>query len=215
VQDWHNLKGERSLSAHDVSQRVVISYVLDLPFGHGRRFANGLTGIANGVVSGWGVNGITTFQRGFPLKISYTGSTALESANLGVANIRPNVIPGCDKKSGGGNLAQWFNTSCFATPPDFGPGSESRVDANLRGPGINNFDFAVFKRTNVTERMGIEFRTEFFNLFNHPYFAMPATGFNGTPTGSGNGGFGTITGTVQGGVASPERLIQFVLKVVF
>jgi len=101
------------------------------------------------------------------------------------------------------------NTSCFTTPPDFGPGSESRVDANLRGPGINNFDFAVFKRTNVTERMGIEFRTEFFNLFNHPYFAMPATGFNGTPTGAGNGGFGIITGTVQGGVASPERLIQF------
>ena len=215
VQDWNNLKGERSLSAQDVSQRLVISYVLDLPFGHGKRFANGLTGIANGAVSGWGINGITTFQRGFPLKISYTGSTALESANLGVANIRPDVVSGCDKKSGGGHLAQWFNTSCFTTPPDFGPGTESRVDSNLRGPGINNFDFAVFKRTNVTERMGIEFRTEFFNLFNHPYFAMPATGFNGTATGAGNGGFGTITGTVQGGVASPERLIQFALKVVF
>jgi hypothetical protein len=215
VQDWNNLKGERSLSAQDVSQRLVISYVLDLPFGHGKRFASGLTGIANGAVSGWGINGITTFQRGFPLKISYTGSTALESANLGVANIRPNVITGCNKKSSGGSLTQWFNTSCFATPPDFGPGNESRVDANLRGPGINNFDFAVFKRTKVTERMGIEFRTEFFNLFNHPYFAMPATGFNGTPTGTGNGGFGTITGTVQGGVAAPERLIQFALKFIF
>ena len=208
VQDWNNLRGERSLSSQDVSQRLVISYVLDLPFGHGKKFANNFSGIANGLVSGWGVDGITTFQRGFPLKITYAGSTPLEAANLGVANIRPNVVPGCDRKTGGGHLAQWFNTNCFATPPDFGPGTESRVDPVLRGPGINNFDFAVFKRTNVTERMGIEFRTEFFNLFNHPYFSMPATGF-------GAAGFGVVTSTVQGGVASPERLIQFVLKAVF
>jgi hypothetical protein len=215
VQDWNNLKGERSLSAQDVSQRLVISYVLDLPFGHGKKFLSGMTGLANGVVSGWGVDGITTFQRGFPLKISYSGSTPLEAANLGVSNIRPNVVPGCAKKAGGNHLSQWFNTTCFATPPDFGAGSESRVDPVLRGPGINNFDFAVFKRTNIGEKMGIEFRTEFFNLFNHPYFGMPATGFNGTPTGSGNGGFGVINSTIAGGVASPERLIQFALKFVF
>jgi len=215
VQDWNNLAGERSLSSQDVSQRVVISYVLDLPFGHGKRFASGLTGVANGVVSGWGVDGITTFQRGFPLKITYSGTTALEAANLGVANIRPDVVPGCDKKSGGNNLTQWFNTSCFAPPPDFGPGTESRVDPNLRGPGINNFDFAVFKRTNIGEKMGIEFRTEFFNLFNHPYFSMPATGYAGISGNPSANGFGTITSTVSGGVASPERLIQFALKFIF
>ncbi len=208
VQDWNNLKGERSLSAQDVSQRLVISYVLDLPFGHGKKFLSGMSGLANGVVSGWGVDGITTFQRGFPLKISYSGSTALEAANLGVANIRPNVVSGCDKKAGGNHLSQWFNPTCFATPPDFGPGTESRVDPVLRGPGINNFDFAVFKRTQMGERMGIEFRTEFFNLFNHPYFGMPATGL-GAPL------FGVVNSTVQGGVASPERLIQFALKFVF
>ena len=208
VQDWNNLKGERSLSAQDVSQRLVISYVLDLPFGHGKMFLSGMSGLANGVVSGWGVDGITTFQRGFPLKISYANSTPLEAANLGVSNIRPNVVPGCDKKAGGKKLSQWFNTSCFAAPPDFGPGSESRVDPVLRGPGINNFDFAVFKRTQISEKMGIEFRTEFFNLFNHPYFGMPATGL-------GAGGFGVVNSTIAGGVASPERLIQFALKFVF
>ena len=215
VQDWNNLAGERSLSAQDVSQRLVISYVLDLPFGHGKMFANNFSGLANGVVSGWGVDGITTFQRGFPLKISYSGTTALEAANLGVANIRPDAVQGCDKKAGGGSLSQWFNTTCFATPPDYGAGSEARVDSNLRGPGVNNFDFAVFKRTNIGERMGVEFRTEFFNIFNHPYFAMPATGFNGTATGSGNGGFGQITSTIAGGVASPERLFQFAIKFIF
>ncbi len=208
VQDWNNLRGERSLSAQDVSQRLVVSYVLDLPFGHGKPFANNMTGFANGAISGWGIDGITTFQRGFPLKISYSGSTPLEAANLGVGNIRPDVVAGCDKKAGGGKLTNWFNTACFAKPPDWGAGTEARVDPTLRGPGINNFDFAIFKRTKVTERVGVEFRTEFFNLFNHPYFGMPATGF-------GAAGFGVVTSTIQGGVASPERLIQFALKVVF
>jgi hypothetical protein len=216
VQDWNNLAGERSLSSQDVSQRLVISYVLDLPFGHGRAFAANLTGIADKMVSGWGVDGVTTFQRGFPLKITNANSTSLESANLGVANVRPDVVSGCSKSAGGGHVSAdvsnnpepWFNTACFATAPEWGFGTESRVDPTLRAPGINNFDFAVFKRTSITERLGVEFRTEFFNLFNHPYFAPPATGF-GAP------GFGVINSTVAAGVASPERLIQFALKVVF
>jgi hypothetical protein len=213
VQDWNNLAGERSLSSQDISQRLVISYVLDLPFGHGKAFANNMNGIANGAVSGWGVDGITTFQRGFPLKINWAGpSTALEGAGLGVANVRPDVIPGCNVKAGGGHITNWFNTNCFAPPPQWGFGDEARVDPVLRGPGINNFDFAIFKRTKVTERLGIEFRTEFFNLFNHPYFNVPGNGYNGTPTGNG---FGVITSTVGAGVASPERIIQFALKVVF
>ncbi|HEX4786808.1 MAG TPA: TonB-dependent receptor [Candidatus Sulfotelmatobacter sp.] len=213
VQDWNNLKGERSLSAQDVSQRLVISYVLDLPFGHGKAYASSLTGVANGVVSGWGVDGITTFQRGFPLKISWAGpSTSLESGSFGVSNIRPDVVPGCNKKAGGSKLTEYFNTSCFAAPPEWGYGNESRVDGSLRGPGINNFDFAIFKRTNIGERMGIEFRTEFFNIFNHPYFSQPATGYAGSPTANG---FGQITSTIAGGVASPERLIQFALRFQF
>ena len=213
VQDWNNLKGEKSLSSQDVSQRLVISYVLDLPFGHGKRFAAGLSGVANKVVSGWGIDGETAFQRGFPLKITLAQIvTPLEAANLGVSNVRPNVVPGCSKSAGGGHVTQWFNTSCFAAPPDWGFGTESRVDSTLRAPGTNNWDFAVFKRTTITERVGLEFRTEFFNLFNHPPFSPPATGFNGTPTGNG---FGQITSTVFGGAAAQSRLIQFAAKLVF
>ena len=213
VQDWNNLKGERSLSSQDVSQRLVISYVLDLPFGHGRKYAANFSGVTDKLVSGWGIDGVTTFQRGFPLKITWAGAgTSLENANLGVANVRPDVVSGCSKSDGGKHVTQWFNTTCFAAPPQWGYGSESRTDATLRTPGINNFDFAVFKRTTIHERLGFEFRTEFFNLFNHPYFAPPGTGFKGDPT---QNGFGQITQTVQGGVASPERLIQFALKLVF
>jgi hypothetical protein len=213
VQDWNNLKGERSLSSQDVSQRLVISYVLDLPFGHGKRYAANFNGIADRVVSGWGVDGVTTFQKGFPLKITWAGTgTALENAGLGVSNVRPDVVGGCNKSAGGSNVTQWFNTSCFAAPPEWGFGTESRTDSTLRTPGINNFDFAIFKRIPIRERLNLEFRTEFFNLFNHPYFSPPGTGFDGTATGNG---FGQITSTVQGGVAAPERLIQFALKLVF
>ena len=208
VQDWNNLAGERSLSSQDVSQRLVISYVLDLPFGHGKRWLNGSSGVTDKAVSGWGIDGVTTFQRGFPLKISWAGaSTALESAGFGVSNVRPDVVAGCSK-GGSRTLAEWFNTSCFAAPPQWGFGTESRVDSSLRAAGINNFDFAVFKRTMIGERFGLEFRTEFFNLFNHPRFGVPGTGFTGTTTG----GFGQVTSTNPD---SNPRLIQFALKFVF
>jgi hypothetical protein len=203
VQDYNNLKGERSLSSQDVSQRLIISYVLDLPFGHGKMFASNLSGAADKVVGGWGIDGITTFQRGFPLKITWAGdSTSLEKAGFGIGNIRPDVVAGCDKKAGGGTVANWFNTTCFAAPPQWGYGNEARVDSTLRAPGTNNFDFAIFKRVLFAERYGLEFRTEFFNLFNHPHFGVPATGL-------GSSGFGSIT---SDNADSNPREIQFALK---
>jgi hypothetical protein len=208
VQDWNNLKGERSLSSQDVSQRLVISYVLDLPFGHGKMFLGGASGVTGKLVSGWGVDGVTTFQRGFPLKITWAGAaTALENAGFGVSNVRPNVVAGCDK-SGNRSLTSWFNTDCFAAPPQWGFGNETRVDATLRAAGINNFDFAIFKRTTIAERYGLEFRTEFFDLFNHPQFGFPGTGF---VSGNSNN-FGKVTSTNTG---NNPRLIQFALKFVF
>ena len=192
----------------------MISYVLDLPFGHGKRFLGSVTGVTSKVVSGWGIDGVTTFQRGFPLKITWAGdNTALGKANLGVANIRPNVVPGCDKSTHGsglnGKLDQWFNVNCFAAPPQWGFGSESRVDSSLRSDGLKNFDFAVFKKTSFGERMGLEFRTEFFNLFNHPQFGFPGTGFVGG-TSNSNNGFGKVTSQLNN-----PRLIQFGLKFLF
>ena len=217
IQDWNNLSAERSLSSQDVSQRLVISYVLDLPFGHGKRFASSVSGVTDKVVSGWGVDGTTTFQRGFPVKISWGGANAMTNSGLlGQSTLRPDYVPGCDKGTSGSAVSRvthWFNTSCFTAPggvdatgAQLNPwtfGNEPRVDASLRQQGVNNFDFAVFKRTNITERVGIEFRTEFFNLFNHPQFGPP----NGTQTSAT---FGQVTNTVN-----LPRLIQFGLKLAF
>jgi hypothetical protein len=208
IQDWNNLKAERSLASQDVSQRGVISYVLDLPFGHGKKYLSGLQGVSDKLVSGWGVDGVTVFQRGFPLKISYGGSTPLSSLGLGIGTLRPSVVAGCNTSasgSGGSRLNQWFNTACFTAPPAYGFGNESRVDPRLRQDGVKNFDFSMFKRTTFGpgERMNLEFRTEFFNIFNHPQFAAP-----NTTRVSPN--FGVVTSTLGN-----PRLVQFGLKFAF
>ncbi len=218
VQDWNNLNGERSLSSQDVSQRLIASYVLDLPFGHGKKFLSGLSGFSNAVVSGWGFDGITTFQRGFPVKISWGGGDALTSAGLGIGTLRPDYVAGCDKNIGGSSLSrvhEWFNTACFTAPSGNNPtistpvnpwsfGNEPRVDATLRQQGVVNFDFAVFKRTTIMERLNVEFRAEIFDLFNHPQFGPP----NGTATSST---FGVVTNTVN----NTFRVVQFGLKFIF
>jgi len=217
IQDWNNLAGERSLSSQDVPQRLVASYVLDLPFGHGKKYLSGLSGISNAVVSGWGLDGITTFQRGFPVKISWGGSNAFTGAGLGIGSLRPDYISGCDKNVGGSSVSrvtEWFNTACFTAPSGINAstgdqnnpwtyGDEPRVDATLRQQGVVNFDFAVFKRTTIYERVNVEFRAEFFNLFNHPQFGPP----NGTETSST---FAQVTNTVNN-----PRLVQFGMKFIF
>ena len=206
IQDWNNLKGEKSLSSQDVSQRLVISYVLDLPFGKGKRYFGGVSGVGSKLVSGWGVDGVTTFQRGFPVKIQYGQGNSLTALGVTNGNLRPNVVSGCHKDVSGSpvsKLSGWFNKSCFVAPPAWGFGNEARVDPTLRQQGINNFDFAVFKKTNITESANIEFRTEFFNIFNHPQFGPP----NGTLTSPN---FGVVTSTINN-----PRLIQFALKFAF
>jgi len=206
IQDWNNLKGERSLSSQDISQRMVISYVLDLPFGHGKRFLSDVSGPASKVVSGWGMDGVTTFQRGFPIKISDGNGNSLTALGLGTGQLRPDVVAGCDKTTSGSSYSRindWFNKACFTDPGAYSFGNEGRVDSTLRQQGVVNFDFAVFKKTSITERINFEFRTEFFNLFNHTQFGPP----NGT---FGSSNFGVITNQVN-----LPRLIQFGLKLNF
>jgi hypothetical protein len=223
-QDWNNLKAEKSLSAQDVSQRLVISYVYDLPFGHGQKYMSDVSGVTSKVVSGWGVDGVTTFQKGFPVPISYGQSTALSSAGF-TQNfaLRPNVVRGCDKgttHTPSMNGFVWFNTDCFAPPGGtlaasaWAFGDESRVDPTLRGAGINNWDLAIFKTTNFgpEDKLGLQFRTEFFNTFNRVQFALPNTVCCNNPglLATNNPNFGLVTSQLNN-----PRLIQFALKFLF
>jgi hypothetical protein len=209
IQDNNNLRGERSLSSQDVPQRLVISYVLDLPFGQGKKYLANVGRTLNDFIAGWGINGVTTFQRGFPLVF---GNGQANDVALFGARSRPNVVAGCDKPKVGARITRlngWFNTACFTAPADFTFGNESRVDATLRSDGIDNFDFAVFKKLLLRpEDVGLEFRVEFFNLFNRPQFAPPNT----TCCIGNNAAFGFVTSTAPG---TNPRLIQFALKFFF
>jgi Carboxypeptidase regulatory-like domain/TonB dependent receptor len=210
IQDNNNLRGERSLSSQDVPQRLVVSYVLDLPFGQGMKYLSNISSGLNNLVGGWGIDGVTTFQRGFPLVFS-DGQT--NDATLFGAGSRPNAVPGCDKAFGGPRITRlkgWFNAECFAAPADFTFGTEPRVDPSLRSDGVNNFDFAVFKKVlfGPDGRAGIEARVEFFNLFNRPQFGPPNT----TCCTVNNANFGFVTSTAPG---TKPRLIQFAFKVFF
>jgi hypothetical protein len=217
-QDWNNLKGERSLSSQDVSQRLVISYVYDLPFGHGKRYMSDVSGAMSKVVSGWGVDGVTTFQKGFPLPITFGGSTSLSKAGFSQNfQLRPNVVPGCNKSTPHSPSSagfSWFNQDCFAAPADWGFGDESRVDPTLRSAGINNWDIAIFKTTNFgpEDKLGLQFRTEFFNTFNRVQFAPPNTAccFDPATQTGNNASFGVVSGQLNN-----PRLIQFALKFLF
>ncbi len=204
-QDPNNLRAERSLSYYDARQRFVASYVLDLPVGKGQTFLHDASGIENALVGGWGINGITTFQTGFPISIGYNGSTAI-STYFGGGNPRPNVVPGCGKRIGGSaqsKLNEWFNTACFTAPAEFGYGNEPRVDATLKNAGVANYDFALFKTTRISERFALQFRTEVFNLFNRVQFAAPNSSLD-------SGSFGVVSGQTNN-----PRLLQFALRLTY
>jgi len=188
-QDWNNIAGERSILSFDLPQRAVISYVVDLPFGKGQKWGTDVTGAADKLVSGWSVNGITTLQSGFPAEIQYGGGTHnLLNHDFNSGTLRPNYVPGCDKHKVSGSFfdrlasgASQFNTDCFVYPGDVSYGNEPRVDAGLRSQGTANFDFTLQKMTKITERSNVQFRAEFFNLFNRAQFMPPDYTLNDPP----------------------------------
>src|SRR5271165_4285864 len=208
IQDYTNLRAERSLENFDVPQRFVLSYVLDLPFGRGRRYLASVNGLTDKLVSGWRLTGITTFASGFPLAITSAAPNFLSSL-FGAGTIRPNVLAGCDKSIGGSIVssaqtgASVVNPACFAAPGPFALGNEPRVDPTLRAQGINNWDISLAKLTSVSERVSLNFGAEFFNTFNRVQFGPPNTSF-------GSALFGKITNQVNN-----PRQIQFSLRASF
>lgn len=201
VQDYDNLRLEKSLASFDAAQRLVLSYVVDLPFGRGKHFLGNVHGFSDKLLTGWGVNGVSTFQSGLPLAFT----TASNLTNSLGGGSRPNVISANRSTSGSAQsrINDWFNVQAFQQPAAFTFGSESRTDPTLRAAGIANWDFAVVKRTPITERFSLDFRTEFSISSTGYSFADPGTSF-GTPT------FGVVTSTMN-----LPRLVQFGLRLYF
>jgi hypothetical protein len=180
--DNHNPKRDRGLSDFDVNHRLVASFVYDLPIGRGRRYGSDLNKAVDAVIGRWQVNGIATFQSGFPISITANDAGGLRDS---FGSNRANIVG--DPHSGTtGTIASWFNKSAFAQP---GTGEAGDSGRNiLRAPGINSFDLSLFKNFAITERLRFQFRLESFNAFNHPQFAGPVTNVS-------NPQFGQITST--------------------
>jgi hypothetical protein len=206
IQNNNNLQAERAVSGFDVPQRLIISYSYDLPFGKGGRFLSGVSGFSDKLISGWGINGISTFQAGFPLTLN-TQSNPLSA--YGVGTLRPDYTAGCTISTSGSaqqRVDNWFNTTCFTQPPGASLGNLGRTLTAVRTDGIANYDFSIFKSIAVTERIKVQFRTEIFNIFNRVQFGPP----NET---LGSSQFGQITGnTAQ---LNLPRLVQFSLRANF
>jgi Carboxypeptidase regulatory-like domain/TonB dependent receptor-like, beta-barrel len=202
-QNSFNLRGERGRSGFDVRHRFSLSYSYDLPFGKGKSLL-GNAGIATTLLTGWQTYGVITLQSGRPFTVALLPE--FDNSNTGVSNLgflgndRPNLVGSA--KLDNPTTERWFNTSpsVFVTPPfgSFGNSGRNILD----GPSFKNVNFSIVKNTAIREAATIQFRTEFFNLFNHPNFGLPDN-FVGSPS------FGRLIS------ADSPRRIQFGLKLLF
>lgn len=188
--------------------RFVFSYVYELPGPKNR------SAFVNKLLNGWAVSGVTTYQSGHPMILV----TVNFASAYGIALDRPEFKAGCNASQAvtsglvESKLGNYFNAKCFTSFPllPASQGGDGQVttfgnagNGIVRGPGQGNWDMSIIKRTSVrwpTEISNVEFRTEFYNAFNHPQFADPYPGV-GLP------GFGVISAT-----SVAPRIIQFALK---
>ncbi len=198
VQNWYNLRAERSLSDLDQSRQLATSFVVELPFGPGKMMFSTAQGVLRRVAEGWKLGGVATYHSGLPLSVT---------ASTGSVATRPNSTGQSAKitqdRSTAQELAQWFNTTVFIAPPPFTYGNVSRTLADVRAPHLVNLDLSVIKDTVIRERLKLEFRAEAFNLTNTPFFAAPNTNF-------GNVQFGQISA-----MSGLPRVMQGSLKLLF
>ncbi len=195
----YNPNYNRSIEANDVPQRLVLSYIYDIPLGKGKSYLS--HGVPAVMFGGWEVSGISVLQSGRPILITAPDQTNLY--DFSYTNGRANRI--CNPVlSTGQTDSHWFNTSCFQAAPPFTIPNDSLSQPNLRSPRRINTDFSLIKNTRFLERCNMQFRAEFFNLFNHPALSPPITDIT-------NAQFGQITSAIGGS----ERNIQFGLRFVY
>jgi hypothetical protein len=192
-----NLRLERSLSAHDVAHRVVLTGAWEMPFGKGRKWGSTWSLPLDWALGGWELSGMAILQSGMPLQVTQSGG------NIWNGTQRPNLI-GDPSTSGSvtSRLNRWFNEAAFSKPPIDVPGTAPRT-LNYRGPAIKTFDAALLKSFRVKEGQRFEFRIEAQNVLNSPVFGDPASTYGAT-------NFGQITGTKVG-----PREIQLGMKYYF
>lgn len=195
----------RSLSTFDARHRIVLSYYWELPKSH-------FSGVAGQVLNGWALSGITTFQTGFPIRITSSADNELMYSFDFELPGEPDQLKAFKTQKPqstcySGLCNYYFDPSTFTEDTTIDPSLFGRIGNAPRticcGPHISNTDFAVLKTFKISETKRIDFRGELFNIFNHTQFYNP----------DGNSSDGTQFGQVV--QARDPRLVQFALKLFF
>lgn len=228
-----NPKGQIAPADFDRTHRLALSYVWELPFAK-------MAGIENRgfgrIVNGWSLQGVTIFQSGTPFVIVDSSALTLQDMSGQNGTNFATLAPGAtlqdvlSKGSLKSRLDEFLNLGAFLVggncvneqnQPEAPVDGACRVAAavgdvsrnRFRGPFQQNWDMSLIKTTKITERTSVEFRAEFFNIFNHPVFASPAA------AGGSLGNYGFIDIAAGAGAsavlntANDPRIIQFALKV--
>ncbi len=197
-QNNYDQRQSRGLSNADNRHRLQYSYVYDLPFGPGSRYASNLTGPLGKIVGGWEISGIYVARSGQPFTPSWSG----DIANIGATSVRPNIVG--DWRIDNPTAAQWWNSAAFVAPA---AGTFGNAGRNiLTGPTYWNTDLSLMKNTKFMENRNLQLRFEFFNAMNHPNFDPPNNVVN-------SGTFGRVTTANQN--LQNARQIQLGAKIQF
>jgi hypothetical protein len=203
--NWQKL--DWSLSQINLNQSFNASLIYNLPFGKGRTYANQWNTATNAVLGDWQVTLIERASSGFPVPLIDSDNKSGTTFNTGGDDFdynRPNQVAGCNPYAANHGQHQFIKASCFVAPPPGELGNAQRVP--VTGPDFVNSDFSAIKDFPLPwneHQAGLNFRAEFFNLFNHPEFGMPINDINAP-------GFGAVNSTVNN-----PRLVQLALKLSF
>jgi hypothetical protein len=200
------LSRDRAVTSFDRTQVLQAAVVEELPFGPGKRWAQN-RGVAQTVLKGWQINGIVSSFTGLPFTVTASGASLNAPGNSQTAN---QVLPQVQKLGGIGPNSPFYNPLAFAPVTQAAFGTAGRN--SLRGPGVVNFNFGLFRIFSVTERVKLQFRGEGLNFFNIPHFQNPGTNASNislNPDGSirSLGGFMAITSALP-----DQRQIRFGLR---
>ncbi len=207
-QDINNLQADYGLSAYHQPYNSTTSFVVELPFGKGRKYMSDANPVADAILGGWTVAGINTVVPGEMVTLSYTPTAAQQVSGIqqdfrGANNYRPNVSGDPLAPESERNINNWLSKTTVTIPTDPSQPFGNAPRNNVRGPLVWTVDAVLSKRFNMPWRNGsFEFRGEFFNLLNRTNFRAP----NGNRS---SGAYGTITATYD------PRIIQFGFKASF
>ncbi|MEO8659601.1 MAG: carboxypeptidase regulatory-like domain-containing protein [Bryobacteraceae bacterium] len=198
-----NRAAEYGIAPSDIPHTLAVSGLYELPIGTGKRYLN-KQGAAGRVIGGWQIGWVTRYQSGTPIGVSASNVLPI----FGGGN-RPNLVSGVDPQlsTSGFDPAKdkLINIAAFSQPADFTFGNAPRVNGNLRNFAYLNENINVTKYFRFTETINLQFRAEFFNVFNRVVFGGPNSSYSPT-----NAGFGSISG--QG---NTPRQGQLALKLNF